>query len=90
VETRRPARRDFEELKMRSWVINNELARLVYTPENYAIDLRRLTHKDDVRAAIKDLKREPFATPEVVEEAQRMLNDFLVWVIAQDRVTRVR
>ncbi|HEY1598534.1 MAG TPA: hypothetical protein VGG64_02975, partial [Pirellulales bacterium] len=83
-------RRDFEEINMRSWVINNELARLVYTPENYAIDLRRLAHKDDVRAVIKDLKREPFATAEVVEEAQRMLNDFLVWVIAQDRVTRVR
>ncbi|HVU86444.1 MAG TPA: hypothetical protein VHD36_03940 [Pirellulales bacterium] len=75
---------------MPDWVIHQQHGKLTYEPANYDIDLRAITSRDDVKVAINRLKREPFATEQIVHDAQEMLANFLVWVQAQQRVKRVR
>ena len=75
---------------MQDWVIDAEKARMVFAPESFEIDLRTLTGRSDIKAVIKSLKQEPFATPQVVQQAQDMLTSYLVWLQAQERVKRVR
>ena len=66
------------------WVIHKVYGKLVYSPENYEIDLRRLATRDDIKAALRDLEKEPFATPGVINEAQG-LADQLSGVVAGPR-----
>ncbi len=75
---------------MSRWVIHREKARLVHAAGNYAIDLRAIHDRADIRAALADLKREPFATDEVVNEAHSMLTNYLVWLQAQENAKYMR
>jgi hypothetical protein len=72
------------------WMIHQAEAKLVYSPERYEIDLRTISGRDDVKAALADLEREPFATPAVVDEAEQLLVNYLIWLRAQDRAKKLR
>ena len=72
------------------WVIQPERARLVFSPNNFAIDLRTICSRDDVKAALRSLEREPFATPEVVREAETLLVNYGTWLQAQDKARKLR
>ncbi|MES1213418.1 MAG: hypothetical protein ABUL64_02430 [Singulisphaera sp.] len=75
---------------MHGWVIHERQGKLIYEPANYEIDLRAVTGRNDIKLAINSLKQEPFATETVVQQAQIMLGDFLVWLEGQEKVRKVR
>jgi hypothetical protein len=72
------------------WAIHQSQARLVYLPENFTIDLRGISARDDIRLALEDLQREPFATPDVISEAQELLINYCTWLRAQDKARKLR